>query len=277
MMGVILVMSLSIGLSVLAGSPSMPEAKPASQTAASQTSISTLYLPIVMYKYPAVVLLDAWTSGAQYARQLAFLPGVALSYHASGINQLATPEQVSLRWTQTGPCGASTISNETFTVAPGPWEHVTASLAPSCIGVFTSTVHVTYKTLTRTLTTSFAINTPSAVLVDSGQGFDRCYFPDVDQMRTWWTKSPYQVFNLYLGGASFGCKDQPLDALWVNQVARQGWTFLLAWVGPQAPCTTFKNKMSANPDQAYQQGRAEAELCCGCGKPPGLFREHGHL
>jgi hypothetical protein len=271
MMGVILVMSLSIGLSTLAGSPSMPEAKPTSQTAASQVSISTIYLPIVMNKYPAVVLLDAWTSGVQYARQLAYLPGVALSYHASGINQLVTPAQVNLRWTQTGPCGASTISNETFTVAPGPWEHVTASLAPSCIGVFTSTVHIAYKTLTRTLTTSFAVNTPSAVLLDSGQGFDRCYFPDVDQMQTWWSKSPYQVFNLYLGGASFGCKDQPLDAVWVHQVARQGWTFLLAWVGPQAPCTTFKNKMSANPDQAYLQGRAEADAAADAATRLGFF------
>ena len=36
MMGVILVMSLSIGLSVRAGTPSTPEAKPASQPAASQ-------------------------------------------------------------------------------------------------------------------------------------------------------------------------------------------------------------------------------------------------
>ncbi len=114
-------------------------------------------------------------------------------------------------------------------------------------------------------------NTPSAAVVDSGQGFDRCYFPDVDQMQTWWTKSPYQVFNLYLGGASFGCKDQPLDALWVHQVASQGWSFLLAWVGPQAPCTSFKNKMSANPDQALQQGRTEADSAADAANRLGFF------
>jgi len=269
--GVVLLLSFSIGLSVRAGGPSMSEAKPASQLAASPTLKSTLYLPLVMYKYPAVVLLDAWTSGAQYARQLAFLPGAALSYHASGINQLPTPVQVSLRWTQTGPCGASTISNETFTVAPGPWEHVTASLAPDCIGVFSSTASVTYKSLTHSLTARYVTNTPSAVLVTSNQGFDRCYFPDVGQMQTWWTNGPYRVFNLYLGGASFGCKDQPLDALWVHQVARQGWTFLLAWVGPQAPCTTFKYKMSANPDQALLQGRAEADSAADAASRLGFF------
>jgi len=78
-------------------------------------------------------------------------------------------------------------------------------------------------------------------------------------MRHWWEKSPYSVFNLYLGGVSFYCRDQPLDALWVNQVVQQGWSFILTWVGPQAPCSNFKYKMSDKPPIAYNQGREEAE------------------
>ncbi len=35
---------------------------------------------------------------------------------------------------------------------------------------------------------------------------------------------------------------------------RQGWLFIPTWVGPQAPCTNFRNRFSYNVNEAYQQG-----------------------
>jgi photosystem II stability/assembly factor-like uncharacterized protein len=78
-------------------------------------------------------------------------------------------------------------------------------------------------------------------------------------MQQWWDYSPYQVFNLYLGGISFACSKNPLDALWARKVADQGWTYILTWVGPQAPCTTYSNKISENNNTAYNEGKQEAQ------------------
>ncbi|RPI81877.1 MAG: DUF1906 domain-containing protein, partial [Chloroflexi bacterium] len=49
------------------------------------------------------------------------------------------------------------------------------------------------------------------------------------------------------------------NAYWVSQVAAQGWSFIPTWVGYQAPCTTYKNRIPWDSNQAYQLGRTEAD------------------
>ncbi len=99
------------------------------------------------------------------------------------------------------------------------------------------------------------------VQVSNKAGFDACTLPSISKMQTWWNASPYWIYALYLGGISY--PDPPkcskADAAWVAAVRQQGWQFIPTWVGPQAPCSVYKNKMSSDPGTAYQQGRSEAE------------------
>jgi len=90
--------------------------------------------------------------------------------------------------------------------------------------------------------------------------FDNCNYPSVAAMQNWWTNSPYYIYNIYLGGASFakGCSLPNAD--WISQVRQQGWAFIPTWVGPQASCSTWNVRMDPDPAIAYQQGRAEADL-----------------
>jgi photosystem II stability/assembly factor-like uncharacterized protein len=104
--------------------------------------------------------------------------------------------------------------------------------------------------------------TPSpGVQVSNKAGFDACTLPSISKMQTWWNTSPYWIYGLYLGGISY--PDPPscskADATWVGAVRQQGWQFIPTWVGPQAPCSPYKNKMNSDAGIAYQQGRAEAE------------------
>jgi len=105
-----------------------------------------------------------------------------------------------------------------------------------------------------------AIPSPG-VQVSNKAGFDACTLPTISKMQTWWNTSPYWIYGLYLGGISY--PDPPkcskADAAWVAAVRQQGWQFIPTWVGPQAPCSVYKNKMSSDVGIAYQQGRSEAE------------------
>ena len=73
-------------------------------------------------------------------------------------------------------------------------------------------------------------------------------------MQTWFTASPFRVVNLYIGGISRACRNLPLTASYIHSMYRQGWLFIPTWVGPQAPCTNFRNRFSYNVNEAYQQG-----------------------
>jgi hypothetical protein len=94
--------------------------------------------------------------------------------------------------------------------------------------------------------------------VIQGQGFDACNLPTVAQMQTWWNSSPYSFFGLYLGGIHFASFCTKANATWVQAVHAQGWSFIPTWVGPQAPCSSYRYKISSDPTTAYQQGRQEA-------------------
>lgn len=95
-------------------------------------------------------------------------------------------------------------------------------------------------------------------LIAAGQGFDKCEIPTLDQLQEWRRASPYSAVNLYIGGVARACANQALSADYLQRAYGIGWTFIPTWVGPQAPCTSFKNRISFDPAAAQGQGREEA-------------------
>lgn len=105
-----------------------------------------------------------------------------------------------------------------------------------------------------------------------GQGWDACTLaslPKLSDMQTWYANSPYRAWNLYIGGSS-RANCGTLIRAYLQQLAQQGWLFIPTWVGPQAPCTSFGNRMSADPATAYSQGVIEAFLARNVAKNLGL-------
>jgi hypothetical protein len=93
--------------------------------------------------------------------------------------------------------------------------------------------------------------------VFSGLGFDACTAQPLTTMSTWYSASPYKAANMYIGGASRGCAQANLTADWVTQTIAQGWTLIPTYVGLQASCTAFPNRI--DPAQAAAQGSAAAD------------------
>jgi len=87
-----------------------------------------------------------------------------------------------------------------------------------------------------------------------GHAFDKCEIPTLSQLQSWYTSSPYKAVNLYIGGVSRFCSNAALSASYLRSLYLQGWKFIPTWVGPQAPCTTFKNKFPFDVNLAYQAG-----------------------
>ena len=98
------------------------------------------------------------------------------------------------------------------------------------------------------------LNTVQWVQIYQGQGFDACEIPSLFKLQTWFNSSPYQSVNLYIGGISRACDNDALTAAYLQQMFNQGWRFIPTWVGHQAPCTTYKNRFSPDPQVAYAQG-----------------------
>jgi hypothetical protein len=72
-----------------------------------------------------------------------------------------------------------------------------------------------------------------------------------------WLSSPYQGIGVYIGGAARACAQPNLTADWVAQQSAKGWHVFPIYVGLQAPCTTYKNRIS--PSSAAAQGRAAGD------------------
>ena len=98
------------------------------------------------------------------------------------------------------------------------------------------------------------------VQIINAPAFDTCLVPTLEQMQTWWDASPYRIAGLYLGGIQYASGCTLADAAWIWGAREQGWAFIPTWVGPQAPCSDFKHKMSEDPAISYLEGRAEADL-----------------
>lgn len=93
----------------------------------------------------------------------------------------------------------------------------------------------------------------------NGKGFDTCAAPSTSQMQAWWTSTPWSFVGIYVGGSVRACSQPNLTAAWMNTTNTQGWRHQMIWVGPQAPCTTFANRISYDTATAYQQGKTEAD------------------
>ena len=91
-----------------------------------------------------------------------------------------------------------------------------------------------------------------------GLGFDACTAPSQAAMDAWRTSSGYTSVGVYIGGVSRGCAQPNLTASWISQQVRDGWHFIPTYVGRQAPCSRYYNRMSYDPTTAWAQGRAEA-------------------
>ena len=91
----------------------------------------------------------------------------------------------------------------------------------------------------------------------TGLGFDACTAQPLTTMSTWFTASPFKAANMYIGGASRGCSQANLTADWVTQTIAQGWTLFPTYVGLQASCSSYPNKI--DPAQAAAQGVAAAD------------------
>lgn len=103
----------------------------------------------------------------------------------------------------------------------------------------------------------------------SGYAFDARCAPTQSEMDAWLTDSPYWGVGIYVGGSTMSCRPtaadpgQPhLDATWVQRQAGNGWRLLPIWVGPQASCSRYADRIDPDPTARYaaadRQGRVEA-------------------
>ncbi|GAA4673817.1 hypothetical protein GCM10023263_05660 [Phytohabitans rumicis] len=104
-----------------------------------------------------------------------------------------------------------------------------------------------------TALTAAAVEVPGSF---AGKGFDACTAPSSASMDAW-LSSPYRAIGVYIGGASRGCAQPNLTAEWVSRQAAKGWRIFPIYVGLQAPCTSFANRI--DPANAPAQGRAAAD------------------
>jgi Domain of unknown function (DUF1906)/Repeat of unknown function (DUF346) len=91
----------------------------------------------------------------------------------------------------------------------------------------------------------------------TGKGFDACTAPSATAMQAWLSFSPYRAVGIYIGGNSRACSQSNLTASWVSTQTAQGWHLVPIYVGLQAPCTNFNQRI--DPANAAGQGRVAAE------------------
>lgn len=91
-----------------------------------------------------------------------------------------------------------------------------------------------------------------------GKGFDACTAPSQAAMDAWRSLSDYASVGVYVGGVSRGCAQPNLTPSWVSHQVSKGWHLVPTYVGRQAPCTGFQNRMSYDASTAAAQGEAEA-------------------
>lgn len=88
-----------------------------------------------------------------------------------------------------------------------------------------------------------------------GLGFDACTAPSLDAMSAW-RASPYGAVGIYIGGAARACAQPNLTASWLRSIASTGWKVTPIYVGLQAPCSSFANRITYGRE--WDQGRDAA-------------------
>jgi hypothetical protein len=219
------------------------------------------FLPLVLKGYWTfpLGLTSAWTADVSAIPATDFLGGETIQYHGSGVNRSDQGIDVEQSWLLNNYCGETQIYTDTVTLEPGDWTSVITQTVPACSGVNDYTFQATYDERPLEITTPITVTNPVTPEVWAKPAFDVCDNPPVSQMQAWWTYSPYWAVNIYIGGIARLCDNLDLTPEWVRAVMDQGWALIPTWVGPQAPCSRFIHKFSYDPEEAYQQGRAEAE------------------
>ncbi len=243
--------------------------------AADDLDQEEIFLPLVVNMLPPPLLQDAWVVDQSDIRSETFAPGETVEYHIRGDNPSYTAVGVLYRWQQSGDCGESQVFEETLTVPAGAWAYQHTGVTLDCLGTYTNTVTITYKGSTSTLTTYInVVNTSSQIVVSQSHGFEKCGLPSIEQMGIWKQESPYDVFNIYLGGDHFAC-NLLIDADWVRATALQDWDFILTWAGHGTSCweagKTNYHPISSDPTEAYQEGRIAAEEAIGAARNLGFL------
>jgi hypothetical protein len=159
--------------------------------------------------------------------------------------------------TEKSPVRVVVTAGETEDVARGIADSVRfASTAPNAKSFSTrsSTTSSPSNSATRAAPAAVAAATPSTF---TGLGFDACLTPSTSTMSAWHS-SPFRAVNMYVGGASRGCPNQPnLTPSWVTTVVAAGWTLIPTYVGLQATCTNFSHRITKGLEAA--QGKASAD------------------
>ena len=88
-----------------------------------------------------------------------------------------------------------------------------------------------------------------------GRGFDACTAPALSTMQAW-LASPFRAIGIYIGGAARACSQANLTPSWLRAIATMGWKAQPIYVGLQAPCTPFTNRITYG--QEWTQGRDAA-------------------
>jgi Rv2525c-like, glycoside hydrolase-like domain len=97
----------------------------------------------------------------------------------------------------------------------------------------------------------------------NGSGFDACSAPSSTAMQAW-QASPYRAVGVYIGGISRACAQPNLTAAWVDEQVSAGWSLVPTYVGLQAPCTGFKNRIDpADPASQARQAAEDAVVSAG--------------
>ncbi|MBN2147650.1 MAG: DUF1906 domain-containing protein [Anaerolineales bacterium] len=220
-----------------------------------------LYLPYLLRGQPVddITLTDIWTADGQANRTDQFTSGEAIVYYAAGQNTSERTRDVDLAWMLESPCGASTIYTDTLSLSSGNWTTAFTQTVPACSGVYTYTFQVGTAWQLDITSTVFTVTNPLVVTARAQPAFDKCDNPSLGQLEAWWQRSPYRIVNIYIGGIHRHCANEDLTPAWVAGALSQGWALIPTWVGPQAPCSDFKYRFSADPAEAYAQGRSEAD------------------
>jgi hypothetical protein len=104
----------------------------------------------------------------------------------------------------------------------------------------------------------------------TGYAFDTCQAPSQAVMDAWWQSSPYAGVGVYIGGSNRQCDQAELSAGWVKTQQRRGWHVLPLYVGPQASCSGYADRMSSDLAIAEQQGRQQAGLAVQAARSLGI-------
>lgn len=91
-----------------------------------------------------------------------------------------------------------------------------------------------------------------------GPAFDTCRAPTDGEMADVKRHSRFRGVGVYLGGVQRKCTQPALTAGWVRRQVQRGWHVFPLWVGPQASCSAYENRMSSTRKVAFAQGRRQA-------------------